>query len=37
MLLAHCNQVLSEHETKDLHDPGPSSWRRREAWLLPRF
>tara|TARA_R110002126_G_scaffold19202_2_gene72269 strand:- start:130 stop:357 length:228 start_codon:yes stop_codon:yes gene_type:complete len=25
MLLAHCNQVLSENETKDLHNPGPSS------------
>lgn len=25
MLMAHCNQIISEHETKDLHDPGPSS------------
>jgi hypothetical protein len=25
MLLAHCQQILSEHETKDLHDPEPSS------------
>jgi hypothetical protein len=25
MLIDYCNQVLSEHETKDLHDPGPSS------------
>jgi len=25
MLMAYCNQIISEHETKDLHDPGPSS------------
>ena len=25
MLIDYCNQVLSEHETKDLHDPEPSS------------
>jgi hypothetical protein len=25
MLFAHCQQILSEHETKDLHDPEPSS------------
>jgi hypothetical protein len=25
MLMDHCNQIISEHETKDLHDPEPSS------------
>ena len=25
MLMDHCQQILSEHETKDLHDPEPSS------------
>ena len=25
MLMDHCQQILSEHETKDLHDFGPSS------------
>jgi len=25
LILAHCQQILSEHETKDLHDPEPSS------------
>jgi len=25
LLIDYCNQVISEHETKDLHDPGPSS------------
>ena len=25
MLMDYCKQVISEHETKDLHDPGPSS------------
>jgi hypothetical protein len=25
MLMDYCKQVLFEHETKDLHDPGPSS------------
>ena len=25
LLMNYCNQVLSEHETKDLHDPESSS------------
>lgn len=25
MLMDHCQQILSEHETKDLHDPESSS------------
>jgi hypothetical protein len=25
LLMDYCKQVISEHETKDLHDPGPSS------------
>lgn len=25
MLMDHCQRILSEHETKDLHDPEPSS------------
>lgn len=25
LLMNYCNQIVSEHETKDLHDPGPSS------------
>ena len=25
LLIDYCNRVISEHETKDLHDPGPSS------------
>jgi hypothetical protein len=25
LILEHCQQILSEHETKDLHDPEPSS------------
>ena len=25
MLMDYCNQILSEHETKNLHDPGSSS------------
>ena len=25
MLIDYCNRVISEHETKDLHDPEPSS------------
>jgi hypothetical protein len=25
LLMDYCNQVISEHETKDLHDPEPSS------------
>ena len=25
LIIDYCNRVISEHETKDLHDPGPSS------------
>jgi hypothetical protein len=25
LILTQCQQILSEHETKDLHDPEPSS------------
>ena len=25
LLMGYCKQVISEHETKDLHDPEPSS------------
>ena len=25
LLMNYCNQIVSEHETKDLPDPGPSS------------
>jgi hypothetical protein len=25
LLIDYCKRVISKHETKDLHDPGPSS------------